>query len=109
MKEDMMTKCSVNFWGSHPDEDNDDCWTGADYDSLAEAKVEFEKEVADREVAWIVLDGPGIHMERKNPNFNPAPDNDDEWRREIAMQAGMAGGCDAYNEVMGWDVGDPHA
>ena len=32
-------------------------------------------------------------------------DNDDwmeEWRREIAMEAGMMGGCDAYNDVMGY-------
>ena len=32
--------------------------------------------------------------------------NDDDewieaWRREIAMEAGMMGGCEAYNEVMG--------
>ena len=26
----------------------------------------------------------------------------DEWRREQAMEAGMLGGCDAYNEVMGY-------
>ena len=24
------------------------------------------------------------------------------WHREIAMEAGMTGGCDAYNEVMGY-------
>ena len=31
-------------------------------------------------------------------------DNDwmEEWRREIAMEAGMMGGCEAYNEVMGY-------
>lgn len=29
--------------------------------------------------------------------------SDEEWRREIAMEAGMGLGCDAYNEVMGWD------
>ncbi len=29
-------------------------------------------------------------------------DNDEEWKQEIAMQAGMMGGCDAYNEVMGY-------
>ena len=28
--------------------------------------------------------------------------SNDEWRREIAMQAGMAGGCDAYNDAMGY-------
>ena len=26
----------------------------------------------------------------------------EDWRREIAMEAGMMGGCDAYNEVMGY-------
>ena len=26
----------------------------------------------------------------------------EEWRREIAMEAGMMGGCDAYNETMGY-------
>ena len=26
----------------------------------------------------------------------------EEWRREQAMEAGMMGGCDAYNEVMGY-------
>lgn len=28
---------------------------------------------------------------------------DETWRREIAMEEGMLGGCDAYNEVMGYD------
>lgn len=28
--------------------------------------------------------------------------DDDDWRREIAMEAGMLGGCEAYNEVMGY-------
>ena len=26
----------------------------------------------------------------------------DEWRREIAMEAGMLGGCDAYTDAMGY-------
>ena len=32
-------------------------------------------------------------------------DDDDwmeDWRREIAMEAGMMGGCEAYNEAMGY-------
>lgn len=37
---------------------------------------------------------------------HPAAWNDDgwieEWRQEIAREAGMLGGCDAYNEVMGY-------
>lgn len=27
---------------------------------------------------------------------------DDDWTRERAMQAGMAFGCDGYNDEMGW-------
>ena len=30
----------------------------------------------------------------------------DEWRREQAMEAGMMGGLNAYNEVMGYDLGN---
>mgnify|MGYP003660245791 CR=1 FL=1 len=30
-------------------------------------------------------------------------DDDGDWRREIAMEAGMLHGVSAYNEVMGWD------
>ena len=26
----------------------------------------------------------------------------EEWHREIAMEAGMMGGCDAYNDAMGY-------
>jgi hypothetical protein len=29
--------------------------------------------------------------------------SDREWMREQANEAGMLGGCDVYNEVMGWD------
>jgi len=36
---------------------------------------------------------------------DPCRTRDDDWRREQAMQAGMAGGCQAYNEVMGYDEG----
>lgn len=32
--------------------------------------------------------------------------DDDAWRREIAHQAGMMGGMQAYNEVMGVDTYD---
>ena len=27
---------------------------------------------------------------------------EEEWRREIAMEAGMMGGCNAYNDCMGY-------
>lgn len=31
-------------------------------------------------------------------------DDDRAVRSEQAMLAGMAGGCEAYNSVMGWDL-----
>lgn len=37
----------------------------------------------------------------------PEPDDDSDWRAEQAMQAGMMGGCDAYNEAIGSPTGIP--
>ena len=37
----------------------------------------------------------------------PEEDDDSDWRSEIAMQAGMMGGCDAYNEAIGSPLGVP--
>lgn len=102
---------SVNLWGSKPGE-NDDCWSGYDFKSKEEALAVFERpwgrwkgfDACRRSTAFIELDGPDIHKTRANPDFDPNDrDDDDDWRREIAMQQGMAFGCEGYNEVMGWD------
>jgi len=105
---------SVNYWGSDPDADNDDCWTGDDYATLEEARRVFEAKVPDpthtpsHTVAFVELDGPGVYEKRPNPDYdaerNAREDAafDREWRAEIANEAGMLGGCDAYNEVMGY-------
>lgn len=37
----------------------------------------------------------------------PEPDDDSDWREELAMQVGMTGGCDAYNEAIGSPTGRP--
>jgi hypothetical protein len=102
---------SVNHWGSHPDEENDDCHTGEDFDSLDEALKAYHTNPSDRSVAWIEIDGLedselkklGISRCRKNPKHRKTRDDDSDWKREQAMQAGMAFGCDGYNEAMGWD------
>lgn len=117
-----MKKYFVEHWGSHPDDDNDDCWSGEDYDTLDEARAAFNKAIKEGVgyvTAYIVL---GISYGRNeagvyeidnlavvaNPDHDPArrqrerEASDRAWRREIALEAGMAGGCDAYNEVMGW-------
>ena len=99
---------SVNYWGSHPDAGNDDCWTGRDFDTREEAENVFLSEfkglpgTPSRDVAWIELDGPAVHRERANPGFRPSRDDDSAERSERAMQAGMAGGCDWYNDEMGY-------
>ncbi len=109
---------SVNHWGSHPDAGNDDCFTGSDHETLEEALTEYWKDPEDSSVEYVEIDGleehelltHGIQRIRKNPNFirRSHSQDDGEWKREMAMQAGMAGGCEAYNEAMGWDTSDPN-
>lgn len=109
---------SVNYWGSHPDEENDDCHTGVDFDSLEEAIAAFKAKpsevcswMADHDPAFIEIDGiddadlPGLGIERvrKNPIHRKSKDDDSDWQHERAMQAGMAFGCQGYNEEMGFD------
>jgi hypothetical protein len=100
---------SVNLWGSHPEYCNDDCYTGRDYETLTEALEAYKNpepifgNLYNLQGLWIQLDGPETHEERQFPGVKPSLENDDEdWRREIANEAGMLGGCDAYNEVMGY-------
>jgi hypothetical protein len=92
---------SVDYWGSDPDEGNDDCWTGYDFATLDEARAKFAAEPDAyhcSDTAVIVLDGPDVHEKRKNPGFRPSKRDDSEWRSEAVMQAGMLGGCEAYND-----------
>lgn len=55
----------------------------------------------DSGTAYIELDGPGVNRVRKNPGYRPESDTDD-WQREQAMQAGMAFGCQGYNDMMSY-------
>lgn len=117
-----MTKkmMRVNLWGSNPDEtDNDDCWTGEDFATLAEAQACLRAILADPNGhplarscghwEFVELDGPDAHLVAANPDQKTCERHrrelareDAEWRREIANEAGMLHGCDGYNEVMGW-------
>lgn len=109
---------SVLLWGSHPDEDNDDCWTGDDFDALDEAKAAADGWVDHFETpeliarvgagyytnstAFVELVGPDVREVRHVGN--PKRETDDsDWRHEMAMEAGMLHGVGAFNEVMGWD------
>ena len=121
----------VQFWGSDPDLNNDDFWSSIE-GAEAQMRAIFDAaDVLPREdcygddrpslstvlnTATLVLarlssyeDDPihgrvphyEIMAKRSNPHFCPPP-KDDDWMREQAMEAGMAFGCDGYNDAMGW-------
>jgi len=100
---------TVNLWDTHPDDGEDTCAIGADFATEAEARAcvanlrgTFPRSYKDS--PWVQLDGPGVHEVTRNPDaVAREPEGDDEWRREQAMQAGMAFGCEGYNEAMGYD------
>ncbi len=96
---------SVNHWGSHPDKENDDCFTGDDFPSLEAAQASPFYKGAGCSVQYIELDGPGIYEVRENPNYSKKQSrlDDSAERSEYAMQQGMAFGCQGYNEAMGYD------
>lgn len=104
---------AVLHWGSHPDCNNDDCFTGEGFDSVSDAVAAFKVDPDDYTVSHIEIDGlteeeltsHSIGRVRLNKNFKQTKSShsDDEWRREQAMQAGMGLGIDAYNEEMGYD------
>ncbi len=93
---------SVYEFGSHPDEDNDDCYAGEDFATIEEARAAYLATPNDRGVAYIMLDGPDVNEIRKNPSYRKPRRGNDEWQSEFAMQAGMAFGCQGYNDAMGY-------
>ncbi len=108
---------TVCAWGSHPDADNDDCWVGEDYATREEAEAVFANAVAvlckhtpSYDVAFFVLDGPDVHEVKANSEWSEpwarkarrADEREADGCSESAMQAGMAFGCDGYNDAMGF-------
>ncbi len=95
---------SVLEWGSHPDDENDDCFTGECFSSIESAIDAFQAECFDSGVAYIELDGPDIHQIRPNPHHKPRSREREDAadRSERAMQAGMGLGVEAYNDEMGY-------
>jgi len=105
------TPYTVLQWCSHPDDGNDDCQTGEDFETLALAEKAYDDLVAKYFIAFIELKGPdGLRRVRANPAFNAKrvarerAQDDAEWRHEQAVEAGMLGGIEAYNEAMGYEV-----
>lgn len=109
---------TISAWGSHPDLNNDNCWYGEDchtflelvnllgtYFAKKDSSVEYfelgcnvSSSVPAELVDW---DPKGFYQVIKNPYFRPRR-KDTLWESEIATQAGMMGGCEAYNDAMGY-------
>lgn len=116
-------KYQILLCSRHPEmEDFDHVSTSEEFEDLATAHTIFQADNPIQELAktiandtaqvaryiqvfgdtpYVWLEGPGISLIRQlRPESTP--DNDDDWRREIAMEAGMAFGCDGYNDAMGY-------
>ena len=103
---------SVLLWGSHPYSNNDDCWAGHDTMNLEDARDHYNDPVkhfglsmwnntSHIELCVLVnheseekVKVPSVYSLRTNPNFKPTVQDD-----EMAMEAGMLGGCQAYNDM----------
>jgi hypothetical protein len=102
-----MTIYEVNYWGSHPDEGNDDCWSGSSFQNLDDAIEEYwAARKRDGYFAELLgADGKRMAVRQVVSDEEIRRDRereDREWRREIAMEAGMLGGVMAYNDAMGY-------
>jgi len=105
---------AIDEWGSHPDEGNDDLWTGTEPFRADETDARaFFKGFSPTEgsstmyLVLVKLDAEKSNVGdpvayRRNPGYRKTKDDLSDWNREIAMQAGMGGGCDAYNDAMGY-------
>ena len=97
----------VIYFGQDPDlASTNECWADYDFSTEEEARSFFMEEPEyyfNSSTSHIVLGGPegtDLWEVRKNPGFKPG--SDDSWRQEQAMQAGMAFGCEGYNDYMGF-------
>ncbi len=116
---------AVNLWGSFPEEGNDDCYTGVDYTSLVDAVSLYAALVAGDGsklgsafvartyfastvcVELARVEGNLVETLRveRTPHAHAVGRRILQARREerleLATQAGMAFGVDAYNDAMG--------
>jgi hypothetical protein len=102
---------SVTFWFGDPEtpEGDDCCTAGSNFATLKEAREFFENPEKWSDdfapscfsgCAWTMLDGPDVHEVRFDAAVKRGSDEEDRLlRNEHRMQAGMMGGCDAYNDA----------
>lgn len=101
----VMTKRQFNDWLHAGDlyDEADDIVREVMGDEYFE-DMEVKARVVD---AFLYCIGLYIRTEAGGISITRPVEEDDEWKREIAQQAGMGLGVEAYNDAMGYDVEEP--
>ncbi len=102
---------TVSLWSTDPalEDSEGNCMFGKDFATQGEAEsfiasLETNFDLAYYcDVPFVMIDGPNLHKVSVRECIRPSHRvHDNDWQREGAMQAGMAGGCEAYNDYMGY-------
>ena len=99
-----MATYTVLHFSANPDTDEsgDKVIASWDFETRDEAMVKF-REPIPRDVAYVGIDAPDFNISKRNLGYSRQA-LDAEARRELAMEAGMLHGTQAYNEIMGYDA-----
>ncbi len=104
----INTPYSVNYWGSHPEANNDDCYTGIDFATAEEALAQYLSDenpflpgtdvtFMTRCCAYVEVSGPDLSGVRQNPLFDKREAarahaiGDALWYSESTWQSRMGG------------------
>jgi len=112
---------TIMLLNSNPDLDNDDIVMSEEFEAYADAKSAYENfdllpQGMQSEIRTAKIQGYELWMELDSDKGYECKcisketaegarrrlREDEEWRREQAMEAGMAFGCQGYNDFMGY-------
>lgn len=116
-----MSLYEVDLWGSDPDQGNDDCFSSLSFKTKEEALECFNNPAKFFPpnimfgAVFVAYDWDESFDKRRvlseaeevDYRFQMAQQEaayDRACQQEIAMQAGMGGGCSCYNDAMGWEL-----
>lgn len=108
-----MGSYTINFWGSHPDRENDDLYCSEKFDSLDTAQQKFDQTIMNNSVEYVELiktqcilidDEKALWVERldirENQDFVNSNEicYDEEHNNEYAIEDTMLYGYDGWND-----------
>jgi hypothetical protein len=109
---DTYPPYTVDLWGADPEGPEDRHITSLDFQTREEAYHCYEHPEgffppAEFSIAvFVAFDWDEVFYSRRLISLEEEAKRRqkevDAHRKEIAMEAGMSGGCEAYNEVMGY-------